>query len=163
MLTGGEPFLCGAIMDQVVTAAKECGLCAGVETNGFWARSNSAAEQAIADSGLDELILSASIYHADFIDPQRVVNAWNAAEALGRAAFIRWSQQDPTDSRERDLLNWLCDRVPQNAMEIADVIPIGCAEEFDREPMSKSSHDAKPELCPADGAYRRLGKSSCLL
>lgn len=85
VLLGGEPGLYPQQMMALLRAAHELGLATRLETNGFWARDDAAAERFLAP--LAELGTSVSLsldaFHRPYVPPERVARAVLVAERLG--------------------------------------------------------------------------------
>ena len=82
VFTGGECFLLGRHLDQLVGRCRRLGLRTRCVSNGYWATGPEAARDRIRDlraAGLDELNLSTGPHHARFVPWERV--AWGAAAA----------------------------------------------------------------------------------
>lgn len=85
---GGEPFLFYSLMLEGVRLARERGFSAGIVTNGYWATSVEAAEQALAplhELGITDLSVSDDAFHyEEEASPAKIALA--AAERLGMPA-----------------------------------------------------------------------------
>jgi MoaA/NifB/PqqE/SkfB family radical SAM enzyme len=84
--TGGECFLLGKHLDELILRASSHGLWTKCISNGYWAVTRSAAERRIADlreSGLDELALSTGTFHEEYVPLGRVVEGARAAARAG--------------------------------------------------------------------------------
>ncbi|MBN2584385.1 MAG: radical SAM protein [Planctomycetes bacterium] len=88
-LGGGEPFGDYGRLLGIVRAAREAGLdgVGYVETNGYWATDEVLARKRLEElrqAGMQQLSLSADVYHQTFVDPDCVVRLWDVArEVLG--------------------------------------------------------------------------------
>lgn len=106
--TGGEPFLLGKQLDNLINEAHMKGLVTRVVTSAYWARYPSIAEKRLTelrDVGLDELSISWDDFHEDQktakITFEHVHNAFWAAKNLGmkvainivQAAKSRWTAE----------------------------------------------------------------------
>lgn len=83
VFTGGECFLLGRHLDQLVGRCRRLGLRTRCVTNGYWAAGPEAARRRTRDlraAGLDELNFSTGPHHARFVPWERV--AWGAAAAV---------------------------------------------------------------------------------
>ena len=90
---GGEPFLNLSLLGRAVRGMGERGLALDyVETNAAWARTRDVAHDVLlelADQGLEQILVSLSPFHAEFIPLQRTL--WLVEEAercLRRGAFV---------------------------------------------------------------------------
>jgi MoaA/NifB/PqqE/SkfB family radical SAM enzyme len=84
-LSGGEPFLLGRDLDEIVEYSTKKGIDVHVITAAHWATSKQAAVERLrrlADRGLRFLILSCDDYHQEFVPLQSVKNAIEAAVEL---------------------------------------------------------------------------------
>jgi MoaA/NifB/PqqE/SkfB family radical SAM enzyme len=75
---GGEPFLHYPIMIESLKKAKKMDFKLGIVTNCYWAASLDNAVQwisPIAEIGIDDLSISADLYHAESLDSPEVFNA----------------------------------------------------------------------------------------
>lgn len=91
VFTGGEPFLLGKRLVELVARASERGLVTRCVTNGYWARSAAAAHRRVAElraAGLKELNLSTGPFHARHVPVERVINAACAASDAGLVPFV---------------------------------------------------------------------------
>lgn len=86
IFTGGEPLARFDLARSLVAHAREVGLAPRVCSNGYWgnrpARAADWAQQ-LADAGLDLLMLSTDRWHLPFVELDAVVEAANAASAVG--------------------------------------------------------------------------------
>lgn len=77
-LEGGEPFLHYPIMIESLKKAKMMGFKLGIATNCYWATSLDNAMQwiaPIAEIGIDDMDISADLYHDESFDCPEVVNS----------------------------------------------------------------------------------------
>ena len=84
-LTGGEPMLREQVVLQLLRECRRLGLAAAMTTNGFWGSTLSDARRrlkALRRAGLGLLTVSYDRYHAEFQDPQPILNIARSAEAL---------------------------------------------------------------------------------
>jgi len=83
-LTGGEPFTLGAELETVVRLAAQHGLWCRITTGAFWSPTPAAADRRLAplaEAGLNELCLSCTSEHQQFVP---FINLVHAAEAARR-------------------------------------------------------------------------------
>lgn len=86
IITGGECFLLGERLDDVIRHATSYGVVTRVVSNGFWAKTYEAAYarlKSLIEAGLVELNLSTGDNHQEFVDFNNIVNAVRAAYDLG--------------------------------------------------------------------------------
>lgn len=96
-LAGGEPFYDFDKILAIATAAKTLGLkfFEKVETNAFWAQDDVETRrkiQLLADAGMQMLMISADVYHQEFVPVERCVRAAKIArDILGeKGVRVRW-------------------------------------------------------------------------
>ena len=94
---GGEPFGEFALMLAIAQAAQRAGLklFEKVETNAFWAINDKVTRekiQLLKDAGMNMLMISADIYHQEFVPPERCARAARIGqELLGEPGVrVRW-------------------------------------------------------------------------
>ena len=78
VFTGGECFLLGKNLDDLIKKANQSKLITRCVTNGYWGRSLDAARnraRALQLAGLNEINLSTGDKHAKFVNPEFVINA----------------------------------------------------------------------------------------
>lgn len=81
-LTGGEPFILGPALEPIVRAVTARGLWSRITTGGFWAATLDAARRRMAPlaaAGLNEICLSCSEEHQEFVPFENLVNAVRAS------------------------------------------------------------------------------------
>jgi hypothetical protein len=84
--TGGECFLLGAALDELVGRATSNGFRTRVITNGYWAVNDRAARERVAGlkaHGLGEMMLSTGTFHQRFVPVSRIVAGARAAAEAG--------------------------------------------------------------------------------
>ncbi len=84
--TGGECFLLGEGLDELVGHAKANRFTTRVISNGYWAVNQRAARRRIGGlrgRGLDEMMLSTGTFHQRFVPVERIVHAARAAAEAG--------------------------------------------------------------------------------
>lgn len=102
--TGGEPFLLGANLADLVQRAAGRGATTRVVTSAYWAKTPKAANrrlQPLAEAGLDELSISWDDFHEEFVDFANIKNAWSSAKSLDirvgintvQAATSKWTAE----------------------------------------------------------------------
>jgi len=96
-LAGGEPFYDFEKILAIATAAKTLGLqiFEKVETNAFWAQDDDETRrkiQLLADAGMQMLMISADVYHQEYVPVERCARAARIArEILGdKGVRVRW-------------------------------------------------------------------------
>ncbi|MBI5864988.1 MAG: radical SAM protein [Planctomycetes bacterium] len=110
-LAGGEPFGDWVQLLSIVRAARDAGLTRleKVETNAFWATSDGltrARLEQLNALGIDLLLISADVFHQEFVPMERVVRCVEIARAvLGPSRVrVRWWDfyNQPVDVRKSD-------------------------------------------------------------
>ncbi len=107
-LAGGEPFGDWVRLVALIRAARDAGLTPleKVETNAYWAEDDDltrARLELLAALGMEKLVVSADVYHQEFIAFERVARCVNVArQVLGRGrVVVRWWDffNQPTELR----------------------------------------------------------------
>ena len=110
-LAGGEPFGDWSRLAGVIRAARDAGLSPleKIETNAFWATDDDLTRtrlELLDALGMDKLIVSADVFHQEFVPFDRVRRCVEQARrVLGRGRLIvRWWDffQKPIDVRRAD-------------------------------------------------------------
>jgi Radical SAM superfamily len=102
--TGGEPFLLGTHLIDLVQRAASRGATTRIVTSAYWANTRDAADrwlQPLSQAGLNELSISWDDFHEEFVDFSNVKNAWSSAKSFGitvgigtvQAANSKWNTQ----------------------------------------------------------------------
>jgi organic radical activating enzyme len=102
--TGGEPFLLGANLIDLVRLAASRGAVTRIVTSAYWATTPKAADrwlQALSEAGLNELSISWDDFHEEFVDFSCIKNAWSSAKSVGitvgiatvQAAASKWNNE----------------------------------------------------------------------
>ena len=89
--SGGEPFLLGKILVQMIRSTASRRLLSRITTGAFWARTPTVAGArltALAEAGLKQLFISCGDTHAKYVPVQNVVNASASARTLGVQVFL---------------------------------------------------------------------------
>ncbi|MFE4822249.1 radical SAM protein [Streptomyces sp. NPDC056704] len=93
--TGGEPFLLGKQLDELVKLATSLGFTTRVVTSAYWAKSpRSALDRLlqISQAGLSEISISWDDFHEEFVPFSCIKSAYAAAKELGLTAAINTVQ-----------------------------------------------------------------------
>jgi len=91
VFTGGECFMFGKDLDEMVKHANDNGYSTRFVSNGYWATSRQNARrrlQKLVDCGLKEANFSTGEQHARFIPPEYVRNGAMAAAELGLTSLV---------------------------------------------------------------------------
>ncbi|MFG1362372.1 radical SAM protein [Xanthobacter versatilis] len=89
--TGGECFLLGTVLDELIERATNHKLATRCVTNGYWAASSKGAARRIesaARSGLKEINISTGSFHSKYVPAKNVINAAIAAVGAGITTLI---------------------------------------------------------------------------
>ncbi len=89
--TGGEPFLLGQDLVDLVARAASRRAVTRVVTSAYWARTPTVADRwlrRLGEAGLNELSISWDDYHEQFVDFQNIKIAWQSAKKLGISVGI---------------------------------------------------------------------------
>src|SRR5262245_52930209 len=110
-LAGGEPFYDWVRLISIVRAARDAGLTRleKIETNAFWATADglTRARLELLDAlGMEKLVISADVYHQEFVGIDRVQRCVEIARDVLGAGRVRvrwWDFYDkPVDLRRSD-------------------------------------------------------------
>lgn len=106
-ITGGEVFTAYGLLRTTVEAAGRHGLSSCLSTNGNWAVSEQRAReklQPLVDSGLKSISVGCDALHQEYVRPERVRHALEAAHALGLELLIEHtSLEEPVAGRAASL------------------------------------------------------------
>ena len=82
-ISGGEPFLFLELLHRIAAYAGSSGLSASVTTNGFWGASPGILPHLarLKAEGVRAINISSSIFHQEFLRPERLIAAVRAANA----------------------------------------------------------------------------------
>lgn len=117
VITGGEAFVLGADLVEIVRVVRERGLISRVVTNGFWATSRVAARrilQPLVEAGLGELSFSTGDDHVEFVPLSRVVAGMAEAVRFGIGVSLMIEQREGRVVRK--------DTVMEAAREFPDLL-----------------------------------------
>ncbi len=112
--TGGECFLLGAALDDLIARVSSKKLRSRVITNGYWAVSERAARLRLAslvDAGLGEMMLSTGTFHQRFVPVSRVIDAARAAAEAGVRTRISIEACDQSSFDESQVFDALRDQI----------------------------------------------------
>jgi len=91
VFTGGEAFLLGTRLAELISRARKRGFLTRCVSNGYWAKSESLARERIErlrEAGLNELNLSTGPFHAAHVPVERVIHAACAASDAGLITLV---------------------------------------------------------------------------
>lgn len=141
--TSGEPILFFDDICRAVNTCREEGIYSRVVTNGFWAKSKPDADKIVSrliSNGLDQLRISSSRWHQEFISRDNIMHATQSCKNNGLDYFVSFvtdfSKKD--DSHERFLRDNGLNYFPE------PVIYFGRAGELNRREIST---DYFPNVC----------------
>jgi hypothetical protein len=112
--TGGECFLLGEALNELIGRATSRGFRTRVITNGFWAKNADAARARVASvraQGLGEMMLSTGTFHQRFVPVARVAAGARAAAEAGIVTRIAVEACDQSDFDDRTLTEALQDLI----------------------------------------------------
>jgi len=112
--TGGECFLLGRSLDELVGHATSKGFRTRAITNGYWAVNAPAAHGRVAslrENGLCEMMLSTGSFHEKFVPMSRVLTAARAAADVGITTRVSVETCDQSTFDEARLLEELADLI----------------------------------------------------
>lgn len=150
-LTGGEPFDDLAVLREFADVCNSRGIKYGAITSAFWAKTKNSAQKAIASvPGIFSLTVSTDIYHAKFIRPGFIRNAYYSARNAGARTRVRLTRN--AECKESDKLkDAILDFLPEEDLEICSLAPYGRAEGKN----ISEARDPSPYYgrCPTSGAH----------
>lgn len=120
--SGGECFLLGRDLDDLVAHAADLGFITRVITNGYWAVNDRAARERIAAiraRGLNEMMLSTGTFHQLFVPVGRVIAAARAAVNAGIVTRVSIEACDQSAFDEATLCTELADLVAAGSLVLA--------------------------------------------
>lgn len=97
VLTGGECFLLGQSLAEIINYATKKGLSVRVVTNGYWAKSYAVAHRRLKhliDNGLKEINFSTGDDHLEWVPYDNIVYGCMAAVELGITCVVNVEQHD---------------------------------------------------------------------
>ncbi|MEA2690228.1 MAG: hypothetical protein QOD51_2835, partial [Candidatus Eremiobacteraeota bacterium] len=112
--TGGECFLLGEALDELIGRATSRGFRTRVITNGFWAKSSEAARarvESVRARGLGEMMLSTGTFHQRFVPVARVIAGARAAAEAGIDTRIAIEACDQSEFDDGVLVHGLQDLI----------------------------------------------------
>ena len=110
--TGGECFLLGKALDELVGLASSYGFRTRVITNAYWAVNDSAARKRVAGlraQGLGEMMISTGTFHQRFVSVTQVAAAARAAAEAGILTRVAIETCDQSTFDDAWLLQELAD------------------------------------------------------
>jgi len=96
VFTGGEPFLLGDDLREMVAYVARLGVYTRIVTNAYWAKSKEAALATLSEmkaAGLTEINFSCDEYHQEFIPMEYIRNANDAAAEIGLPALLAFRRK----------------------------------------------------------------------
>ena len=106
VFTGGECFLLGRHLDDLIRRCRNNGLHTRCVTNGYWAASPAAASsraQELAAAGLQEINFSTGTFHAHYVPVERILWGAKACAAQGIRPLINIELFEGSDFPEERL------------------------------------------------------------
>ncbi len=132
-LAGGEPFILGEYLEDIVRLVVERDMAPRITTGAYWAKTTEAASarlEPLVAAGLRELAISHSVHHGKFVRLTSIINAARAARENKLRVFL-----NITSTRSSQGLIPAIRRAFEAAGEVlpyirrAPVIPFGRASE----------------------------------
>jgi pyruvate-formate lyase-activating enzyme len=123
VFTGGECFLLGRKLDELIAHAAGTGFETRAITNGYWAataRSASARAAALRAAGLDEIMFSTGTFHQRFVPAERIVRGARATASAGIATRISVETCDQSAFDPRVLHEALAEFIAAGTVRIAE-------------------------------------------
>jgi hypothetical protein len=108
VLTGGESFIYGSKLEEILRHAKSYGLMTRVVTNGYWAKSYDIAYRKLGkliDAGLTEINFSTGDDHLEFVPVETIKNATLASLSHNLTVSINVESGDDRRFSSKYLLN----------------------------------------------------------
>jgi hypothetical protein len=122
VFTGGECFLLGRKLDDLVGDAHDRSFETRVITNGYWAVDASRARDRVRSlraAGLDEMMISTGTFHAQFVRISRVIEAVRAAVEAGLRVWVSVEESDQSTFDEGALRRELAGELASRAVYLA--------------------------------------------
>jgi organic radical activating enzyme len=107
VLTGGEPYLLGDALFDLIAASRVKTPHVRLVTNASWARNNDAARaflKSCKTAGLSELNLSTSTHHQRFVPVRRLATAFFAAKEIGFSSVLISASADDVSGYGEELI-----------------------------------------------------------
>lgn len=131
-LTGGEPMLHRDMILTAVQAARASAIRSRVTTSAYWATSLDRALDQLAPlsaAGLDQLAMSSSTDHQDFVPPDRLVNATVACRRHGLVPLLVVASKGGGDAEVAIRQAFASQGVVPPQAFISTVVPFGRAKD----------------------------------
>jgi len=109
--TGGDPFVARKTLEAGIKQATSQGLSTSVVTSAFWAKTAKRAEHIISTlktAGLQEIMLSYDDSHAQYLEEQFIINAFNASVKAGLIIKVN-VVREPNDKIDKAYLTAMLD------------------------------------------------------
>lgn len=155
--TGGECFLLGEALDELIGHATSRGYRTRVITNGYWAKNAERARSRVATAranGLGEMMVSTGTFHQRFVPVVRVIAAARAAAEAGILTRISVETCDQSQFDESVLRDALHDLIEAKRVILGQDVWITDAGGRGR---SVVTHDRALESRP-DAAHGRCAQ-----
>jgi pyruvate-formate lyase-activating enzyme len=121
VFTGGECFLLGRALDELVAHATAQALGTRVITNGYWAVDDRSARrrvETLAAAGLGEMMISTGTFHQRFVPVTRVASAARAAADAGLLVRLAIEVCDQSTFDEGTLLDELAEPIAAGSVVV---------------------------------------------
>jgi MoaA/NifB/PqqE/SkfB family radical SAM enzyme len=152
-LTGGEPFYCYEKLIAIARHGAELGMIITTITNGFWAKSLSAATRTLQKvEGLKMIGISADPHHQNFIPFERVKNAILAAKKCNIPYKIIVTSENDNYQESVDFLARIEEISPKENIQHVNTFPAGRASNTIKISQDFTSEVPCQGQCEAAGA-----------
>lgn len=114
-ISGGEPFLFAPLLRRIIQFAANAGFTSSVTTNGFWSTNPDKASALLAELkelGLRAINISTSVFHQEFLNLAKIIDAANIALSVGLTVTINLvSTSSLSREKLQNALGVLADKV----------------------------------------------------
>jgi hypothetical protein len=152
-LSGGEPFVLGAALTEIVAQARGAGFTVRISSGAYWSSSIAQARrrlEPLAAAGLAQLYLSHSTEHAAFVPLANIVFAAQAARELGlEVAIILAMGRHSTVRRSSVEAEFARHAQPVPFIAVTRLIPAGRADAAPADALLLQPVDALDGPCPS--------------
>lgn len=150
-LTGGEPLLdlgqARGLLDMLSSKSIQC----VVVTSAYWAKTIESAHRVLSQlDGLSGITISYDPYHAEFVKPQFIQNAYVAAKRQGVPVQIRLVRSFPPTREDKDILSAITIFAHEDDLEIQRLTNYGRARNT-----LETAGNSSPVMtfCPSTGPH----------
>lgn len=130
-ITGGEPFLLGRQLSQLVALAKDLGYAVRITTSGYWAKTEASARSKLKElalSGLSEFHISLSDGHLSYLDLSAAVNVTKVSQEFGIRVILGIALERESKISPKAVIDYFhSQEVKPPLLHASAVIPFGRA------------------------------------